>query len=145
MIVQTLLYLAFALITHELGHYLVAKALGFKVSQFHIGMGWELFKFNKGETEFLFKIAPFAGHIRLDIDIPNLTRAEKFKSTIVCLAGPAINIVLGLLLIKLDAKLDLMSIMSILSGVGNLIPIIPGSDGQQFIAYTYSAITHKDK
>jgi regulator of sigma E protease len=142
MIVQTLLYLAFALITHELGHYLVAKALGFKVSQFHIGMGWELFKFNKGETEFLFKIAPFAGHIRLDIDIPNLTRAEKFKSTIVCLAGPAINIVLGLLLFRIDAKLALMSLFS---GLGNLIPIFPGSDGQQFIAYTYSAITHKDK
>jgi regulator of sigma E protease len=141
MIVQTLLYLAFALITHELGHYLVAKALGFKVSQFHIGMGWELFKFNKGETEFLFKLAPFAGHIRLDIDIPNLTRAEKLKSTIVCLAGPAINIVLGILLFRYDAKL---SLMSILSGLGNLFPL-PGSDGQQFIAYTYSAITHKDK
>jgi membrane-associated protease RseP (regulator of RpoE activity) len=142
MIVQTLLYLAFALITHELGHYLVAKALGFKVSQFHIGMGWELFKFNTGETEFLFKIAPFAGHIRLDIDIPNLTRAEKFKSTIVCLAGPAVNIVLGILLFRYDAKLALMSLFS---GLGNLIPIFPGSDGQQFIAYTYSAITHKDK
>lgn len=142
MIVKTLLCLAFALITHELGHYLAARALGFKVSQFHIGMGWELFKFNKGGTEFLFKIAPFAGHIRLDIDIPNLTRAEKFKSTIVCLAGPAVNIVLGLLLAKYDIKLALLSI---LSGLGNLIPIIPGSDGQQFIAYTYSAITHKDK
>lgn len=142
MIAQTLLYLAFALITHELGHYLLARALGFKVSQFHIGMGWELFKFNKGGTEFLFKLAPFAGHIRLDIDIPNLTRAEKFKSTLVCLAGPAVNIVLGLLLARYDIRLALMSI---LSGVGNLIPIIPGSDGQQFIAYTYAAITHKDK
>ena len=142
MIVQTLFYLAFALITHELGHYLSAKALGFKVSQFHIGMGWELFKFNKGGTECLFKLAPFAGHIRLDIDIPNLTRAEKFKSTIVCLAGPAVNIISGLLLIRFDAKLALLCI---LSGLGNLIPIIPGSDGQQFIAYTYSAITHKDK
>lgn len=141
MIIQTLLYLAFALITHELGHYLSAKALGFKVSRFHIGMGWELFKFKYNETEFLFKLAPFSGHNRLDIDIPNLTRAEKLKSTIVCLAGPAVNIVLGLLLFKYNAKL---AIMSLFSGFGNLLPL-PGSDGQQFIAYTYSAITHKDK
>ena len=39
------------LFLHELGHYLVAKKAGMKVTEFFIGFGPKLWSFRRGETE----------------------------------------------------------------------------------------------
>ena len=40
------------LFLHELGHYLVAKKAGMKVTEFFIGFGPKLWSFRRGETEY---------------------------------------------------------------------------------------------
>jgi regulator of sigma E protease len=44
-----------------LGHFIIAKLNGIKVLQFAVGMGPELIKFKKGETEYVLKLLPIGG------------------------------------------------------------------------------------
>ena len=37
---------------HELGHYLVAKRAGMKVTEFFLGFGPRIWSFRRGETEY---------------------------------------------------------------------------------------------
>ena len=47
---------------HELGHFIVAKALGVKVVRFSIGFGPRLFGFVRGETEYRISLLPLGGY-----------------------------------------------------------------------------------
>jgi regulator of sigma E protease len=44
-----------------LGHFIIAKLNGIKVLQFAVGMGPELIKFTKGETQYVLKLLPIGG------------------------------------------------------------------------------------
>lgn len=48
-------------ISHELGHFLIAKMNGIKVNEFAVGMGPEIVKFTKGETKYVLRLLPFGG------------------------------------------------------------------------------------
>lgn len=48
-------------ISHEFGHFLLAKAGGIKVNEFYVGMGPTLFHFTKGETKYSLKLFPIGG------------------------------------------------------------------------------------
>lgn len=48
-------------ISHEGGHFLIAKANGIRVNEFTIGMGPALFKTKKGDTEYSIRLLPFGG------------------------------------------------------------------------------------
>lgn len=48
-------------ISHELGHFLVAKANGIAVKEFFVGMGPTLFSFTKGGTKYSLKLFPVGG------------------------------------------------------------------------------------
>src|SRR6266849_2683640 len=50
-IVPVAAILGFMILIHELGHFMVAKALGVRVEQFAIGFGKRLIGFRKGETD----------------------------------------------------------------------------------------------
>ena len=43
-------------VSHELGHFLVAKKNGIHVVEFFIGMGPSLFSFTRGDTKYSLKI-----------------------------------------------------------------------------------------
>ncbi|MCR5656655.1 MAG: RIP metalloprotease RseP [Butyrivibrio sp.] len=47
--------------THELGHFLVAKANNIRVKEFFIGMGPILWKKQKGETQYSIRLLPIGG------------------------------------------------------------------------------------
>ena len=47
--------------THELGHFLIAKANNIKVNEFFVGMGPTLWKKQKGETLYSIKLLPIGG------------------------------------------------------------------------------------
>lgn len=49
---------------HELGHFLVAKALGFKVLKFSIGFGPVIWSRKKGETEYALSAFPLGGFVK---------------------------------------------------------------------------------
>lgn len=48
-------------ISHEFGHFLLAKANGIHVVEFSVGMGPSLFSFQKGDTRYAIKLFPFGG------------------------------------------------------------------------------------
>lgn len=48
-------------VSHELGHFLIAKKNGIHVVEFFIGMGPTLFSFVKGDTKYSLKLLPIGG------------------------------------------------------------------------------------
>jgi regulator of sigma E protease len=50
---------------HELGHFLAAKAVGVYAPRFSIGFGPSLFKFRRGETEYIVAALPIGGYVRM--------------------------------------------------------------------------------
>lgn len=50
---------------HEGGHFLVAKAFGFKASQYFLGFGPTIWSFRKGETEYGVKALPLGGFVKI--------------------------------------------------------------------------------
>ena len=47
--------------THELGHFISAKLCGIRVNEFALGMGFKIFHFKKGETEYSLRLFPIGG------------------------------------------------------------------------------------
>lgn len=48
-------------ISHEFGHFLLAKANGIHVVEFSVGMGPNIFSFQKGDTKYSIKLLPIGG------------------------------------------------------------------------------------
>ncbi len=93
---------------HELGHFLVAKALGVKVLRFSIGFGPRLFGFQRGETEYRISALPLGGYVKMAGDDPNEEVAPEdrgrgfldqspWRRLLIAAAGPAANLVFPIL------------------------------------------------
>ena len=50
---------------HEGGHFLVAKAFGFKAPQYFLGFGPTVWSFKRGETEYGVKALPLGGFVKI--------------------------------------------------------------------------------
>ncbi len=95
---------------HELGHYLVAKWAGMKVTEFFIGFGPRIWSFQMGETEYGFKVIPAGAYVRI-IGMSNLEEVDPadedrtyrskgyWKRLPVILAGPFANFAIALVLL----------------------------------------------
>jgi len=89
---------------HELGHFSVAKLVGIKVHEFAIGMGPKLLGFKKGETDYSIRALPIGGYVRMEGEDEKSNDARSFNNKsigariAVILAGPLMNIILGILL-----------------------------------------------
>jgi membrane-associated protease RseP (regulator of RpoE activity) len=53
------------IVLHELGHYIVAKKSGMKVTEFFLGFGPKLWSFRRGETEYGVKALPAGAYVRI--------------------------------------------------------------------------------
>lgn len=91
---------------HELGHYLVAKALGMRVNEYSLGFGPPLLSARLGETLYAVRLIPLGGYVKLagmdggqptsdPRDYPNRPLWQRF---VVVLAGPVMNLVLAVIL-----------------------------------------------
>ena len=89
---------------HELGHFLVAKALGVKVLRFSIGFGPRLLGVRRGETEYRLSALPLGGYVKMAGDDPSETPAPEdrgrgfleqapWKRLLIAVAGPGANLV----------------------------------------------------
>ena len=89
---------------HEGGHFIAAKKSGIKVNEFALGMGPKIFSFTKGETTYSLRLFPIGGFCAMegedeDSDNPrSFNNAKIWKRMIVIVAGAAMNILLGLVL-----------------------------------------------
>lgn len=59
------LAIAFAIMLHEFGHMLTAKAFGMKVTEYFVGFGPRVFSFRRGETEYGLKAIPAGGYVKI--------------------------------------------------------------------------------
>lgn len=93
--------LAFVMI-HEAGHFIAAKALGMKATEFFLGFGPKLWSFRRGETEYGLKLFPVGGYVRIvgmnpfeEVDPADVGRTYREATTgrklIVILAGIGLN------------------------------------------------------
>jgi len=94
---------------HEAGHFVAAKAVGMKATEFFFGFGPKLWSTRRGETEYGFKALPFGGYVRIvgmnpleevaPADMGRTYREKKFwEKSVVVLAGVGMNFLLGFLL-----------------------------------------------
>src|SRR4026209_1654516 len=50
---------------HELGHYLPARRVGFRIREYFVGFGPRLWSFRKGEIEYGVKAIPAGGYVKI--------------------------------------------------------------------------------
>ncbi len=97
--------LGFLIFIHELGHFLAAKRAGIKVNTFSIGFGPKIVGFQRGETEYKLSWLPFGGYVQMEGENPSeqtgaegeFASASLGKRAFVVIAGPAVNLLFGLL------------------------------------------------
>ncbi len=93
--------------THELGHFLTAKACKVKVNEFAIGMGPAIFKKQKGETLYSLRLLPLGGFCAMEgedessQDPRAFTSQPAWKRLLILAAGAGMNFLTGLLAVLL--------------------------------------------
>ena len=94
---------------HELGHMLVARRFGFKVTEYFVGFGPRLWSRKRGEIEYGVKAIPAGGYVKIagmnpyeTIALEDLPRAYGSKPiwqrALVILAGPGSHFLMGAIL-----------------------------------------------
>lgn len=109
-----LVYCIIITILHEGGHYLMSRRLGLKPDLFKIGVGPVIIK--KGILEVtMFPLSGMVNH-------PNYqwNKLSQHQQNMIAVAGPLVNLVVGLITV---GWLPLFGILSIMVFLGNLIPI----------------------
>jgi hypothetical protein len=113
----------FALIvTHELGHALVGRLLGYRVFELSFGTGKPRVDVVLGRTQLLFGPLPAGGHTLL---APKGARLVPAREVFVSLAGPAVNLFTLAWALGTDLPAELRSVVVFMSAalvVGNLLP-----------------------
>src|SRR6201998_3935904 len=93
---------------HELGHDWAGRVCDVKVETFSFGFGPRLFGFRRGETDFRFSAILFGGYVKMAGEQPGdesssdprgFMAKPRWQRLIIAFAGPAINIVLAVVLL----------------------------------------------
>ena len=106
--------LAILVLSHEFGHFIVAKFFGIKVHEFGFGFPPRIFAFKYGETEYSLNLIPFGGFVRIlgedeseicgeikeEDRARSLVAKSKLIQSAVIFAGVAFNFLLAWLLIS---------------------------------------------
>src|SRR5436190_4153218 len=107
-IIGALIVLGVIIVLHELGHFLVAKFFGIRVETFSVGFGPRLAGFRYGETDYRVSAFPLGGYVKMAGENPTdnptgdpheFLSKPKWQRFMVAAAGPAMNIVLAVVLL----------------------------------------------
>ena len=104
-IIIAIIPLGFLIFIHELGHFLAAKKAGIKVNTFSIGFGPRIVGYKYKGTEYRLSWLPFGGYVQMEGENPNeqtgaegeFASASLGKRAFVVIAGPAVNLLFGVL------------------------------------------------
>ncbi len=108
-IIFFILIFGVVVISHEFGHFLLAKANGIHVVEFAVGMGPTLFSFQKGDTRYALHLLPIGGACMFEGEdglntqegesspgaFPNAPVWSRISTV---LAGPLFNFFLGMII-----------------------------------------------
>ena len=94
---------------HEAGHLIMAKIFRMRVLAFSLGFGKRIWGFRRGETDYRVSLVPLGGYVRLGGEDPgevsddphDFMNTPRWQRILVYLAGPAMNILLAIILIAL--------------------------------------------
>jgi regulator of sigma E protease len=100
------------IIVHEAGHFTAAKLVGMRVEKFALFFGPPIWKKQVGETEYSIRTIPAGGYVKITGMNPSEQLSDEartrsyyaqpvWKRIVVISAGPAVNIVVGFLLLVL--------------------------------------------
>ena len=106
-IIVVILMLGVLATLHELGHFWIAKLLKIKVFEVSIFVGPKLLKWKHKDVDFSLRMIPIGAYVRfseidqdgyvVDSKDPDLlVNQPRFKRLLVSLAGPAMNLLLGI-------------------------------------------------
>lgn len=104
-IILAILAFGVLIATHELGHFMAAKACGVKVNEFAIGMGPAILKKQGTETKYSLRILPIGGFCAMEgedeeSDDPRaFSRQAAWKKLIILVAGAAMNFIMGFIIV----------------------------------------------
>ncbi len=111
--------LALLIVSHEFGHFIVAKKLGIRVDEFGLGFPPKILSFKYGETLYTFNSVPFGGFVKIFGEEPNeesingpdsarsMFNKPKAVQAAVLAAGVTFNILLAWLLLSLGFMIGL--------------------------------------
>ena len=114
--ITTILSFAGALVLHELGHFLAARACGVRVTQAGFGWGPKLFSFQLNGVDYHLRLLPIGAYIRMDMS--GMQRRPLFQQLFVLLAGIAVNVILGVI-----AWGTFFGTLNLVLAVANLFPL----------------------
>ena len=119
-------------ILHEGGHFLAAKATGMRVERFFLFFGPTIWSFRRGETEYGIKSIPLGGYVRItgmnpEEEVPPehedrcYYRQPVWKRIVVVAAGPAVNVLLALVIFFV------LALTSAIAATETVHEVLPGS------------------
>ena len=106
-VVLAILVFGLLIIVHELGHFLVAKAVGVRVNQFSLGLGPRLFGKKIGETDFCVCALPIGGACVMEgedeasDDDRAFVNKPVWARFLILVAGSAMNFLMGLVILSI--------------------------------------------
>ena len=106
-ILFAILIFSLLIFVHELGHFIAAKLSGVQVNEFAVFMGPAIAKWQRGETKYSIRCIPIGGFCAMegedgDTDNPrSFQKAAWWKRLIILVAGAAMNLVTGFLLLAI--------------------------------------------
>lgn len=115
-IIVTVFIFGLLIFIHELGHYLVARACGVGILEFAIGMGPKIYSRRGKYNLFSVRALPIGGFVSMvgeygEVNEEELDEADRGKTPLnskpvwqrilICLAGPVMNILLGILVMSI--------------------------------------------
>jgi len=145
---------------HEAGHLLVGKLFKMRVLAFSLGFGKRLFGFRRGETDYRVSLVPLGGYVSFGGEDPGDESADpsdfhnqpRWQRVFVFLAGPAMNIVLAIVLIAFVFMVGVQvnSLPDIPPVVGVVFPDEPAARagiqiGDEILAVNGESIEHWDE
>ena len=147
-IVVCVLLFALAILIHEFGHFIVALKLGLRVEAFSIGFGTALWKKKVGGVEYRISAIPLGGYVSIpDVD-PEGTKALEgtrdegrgkreenapkvripaWKEILVAVAGPAMNVVLAVVIAVVLSLVPGVKFGELPAEIGDVVPDGPAA------------------
>ena len=146
-IIVCVLLFALAILIHEFGHFIVALKLGLRVEAFSIGFGTALWKKKVNGVEYRISAIPLGGYVSIpDVD-PEGTKALEgrgkreegrgleaprvripaWKEILVAVAGPAMNIVLAVVIAVVLACVPSAKFGELSAEIGDVVEGGPAS------------------
>lgn len=116
MLISYLVCFAFAMLIHELGHLVAARACRVRAMELGLGWGRRLCGFRLGDVEYRLHLLPIGAYVRLDMK--EFQERPLSQQSLVLLAGIIVN-----LLAAVATNGTSFSLMNLLLAATNLLPL----------------------